>query len=79
MKRSCSCYPERMVSIKWLVDVACKYGILPRRWLTVRCFKRFLFPLFALPIYKVFFQRIKILTGFYIYGALEPKLKIYFL
>jgi hypothetical protein len=67
-----------MVSTKWLVDVSYNYGILLKRYFPLRCLKRFLFPFFALAIYKVFSERSTILTGFYICGTLEPKLKIYF-
>ena len=76
MRRSCSCYSDRIVSIKWLVDVSYNYGILLRRYLPLRCLKRFLFPFFAHAICKIFSESSTILTGFYFCGTSEPRLKI---
>lgn len=76
--RSCSCYNDRMVSIRWLVDVSYNYGILMRKCLPLRCLKNFLFPFFGFAVYEIFSERSTILTGFYICGTLESKLKIYF-
>jgi len=67
-----------MVSIKWLVDVSYNYGILLRKYLSLRYLKRFLFPFFAFAIYKIFSECSTILIGFYICGTSEPKLKFPF-